>query len=71
MRRERWNWTGQEREGIRKTYREKGGEREGVTRESWRESDGGRRVGENIEKDTYREGEKGKRGSECVCMFRG
>jgi len=35
-------------------------EREGVTRESWRGSEGERRVIMNREKDIDREGEKGK-----------
>lgn len=56
---------------------EKGGERERVTRESWRESVGKRRVGGNREKDIDIEGEKGKREiykegeereRECVCL---
>ena len=46
-------------------------EREGVTREPWRESEGERRAGGNRKKDIDREGEKGKRGRESVCMFGG
>ena len=34
-------------------------------------SHGERRAGENREKDIDIEGEKGKRGRECVCMFVG
>ena len=48
-----------------------------MTRESWRENEGERRVGGNRDKDIDREGEKGKReidkeGEErervCVCL---
>lgn len=46
-------------------------ERGGVRRESQRENEGERRAGGNREKDIDREGEKGKRGRECVCMFGG
>ena len=40
-----------------------------MTMESWRESEGETTVGGNIEKDIDREGEKGKKGRESVCMF--
>jgi len=53
-------------------------EREGVTMDSWRESEGERRVGGNRVEyiDREREGEEGdrqRRGreGECVCMFGG